>query len=455
MIDEIIQVLLIEDNLLDAELIQDMLNSIKRTTFHISKTSMLSEGIEILEKNEFDLVLLDLNLPDQMGLETLHRVIQQNSRVPVVVISALDDEDLALSAVKEGAEDYLFKGHFDRGILASSIRYAIERKRVNVELIKVQERLEQMVEERTAELKKVNEELRMEITYRKRTEETLRESQSRFIKMTEVLPVVFWMYSPEPMKILYVSPAFEKIYGRPLKQYYDNPLLWLEVVHPDDLNRVEHSLKSQFGKERDLEYRIIRPDGSVRWIIDRIHPFKDENDKYTYVFGVIEDISERKKIEEELRILSITDNLTGLFNQRHFFKKIKEEVRRARRLSYPLCLIMFDLDDFKYFNDTFGHLKGDEVLRNVGVLTLNSIRKDVDTAFRYGGDEFVIILPDLQKEDARVVGNRIAENVRNSLEGIRISIGIATLESDLTVEDIIEKADREMYSEKVLGRTSR
>jgi PleD family two-component response regulator len=99
-----------------------------------------------------------------------------------------------------------------------------------------------------------------------------------------------------------------------------------------------------------------------------------------------------RDLRKELSRLSITDSLTGLYNQRHFYTRLKDEVTRAKRQKHPLSLILLDLDNFKEYNDTYGHLEGDEMLRNVGQIINNSIREGVDSGYRYGGDEFAILL---------------------------------------------------------------
>jgi diguanylate cyclase (GGDEF)-like protein len=157
---------------------------------------------------------------------------------------------------------------------------------------------------------------------------------------------------------------------------------------------------------------------------------------------------ERKRLERELRRLSITDNLTELFNQRCFFEEINQEVTRARRMKYPLCLIVFDLDNFKQYNDTHGHLAGDEVLRGVGRITRQSIRMDVDTAYRYGGDEFAVLLPNTEPKEAWEVAERIKKNIAGELKGVNVSVGISFLEEHSTIKDFIQAADLAMYLDK-------
>ncbi len=311
------------------------------------------------------------------------------------------------------------------------------------------------VKKNTAEIIEMNRRLNSEMKKRNAAEKMRDESDERFRAMAEVIPEVFWMYSHHEKKLLYVSPAFEKIYGRPSDEYYRNPELWLQVVHPDDVDFVRESLDNHFGKEREVEYRILHPDWSIRWIRDRIFPIKDDQGEIVHIVGFCEDITGRKHLEEELRLLSITDGLTGLYNQRHFFKKIAEEIERAKRISYPLCLILFDLDNFKQYNDLHGHLKGDDLLREVGRVTQGVIRKGVDTAFRYGGDEFVIIFPNMTEEGARVLEKRIRVVIQEKIHEIGISVGISQLKEHDTAETFIDAADNAMYLDKEVRKKNK
>ncbi|RLF56849.1 MAG: diguanylate cyclase response regulator, partial [Thermoplasmata archaeon] len=120
-----------------------------------------------------------------------------------------------------------------------------------------------------------------------------------------------------------------------------------------------------------------------------------------------------RNVKEELSRLSITDALTGLYNQRQFYARLKEEMRRAERQNHPLALILLDLDNFKEFNDTHGHVAGDELLRKIGKIILSSIRDGVDSGYRYGGDEFAIILIDADMEIGRGIGKRIERAIEN------------------------------------------
>jgi len=173
---KIIKVLLIEDNLADIVLIKEMLKESLNTTFKLYDVHYLNEGLKYLEENEIDVLLLDLNLPDSQGLDTFQKANEKAPNVPIIILTAFDDEYTAVEAVKEDAQDYLTKGKVDSDLLTRSISYAIERKQIEIELKKYQEHLEELVKERTNELQKSNEKLKREIKARKKAEEEIRAS---------------------------------------------------------------------------------------------------------------------------------------------------------------------------------------------------------------------------------------------------------------------------------------
>jgi len=159
---------------------------------------------------------------------------------------------------------------------------------------------------------------------------------------------------------------------------------------------------------------------------------------------------EVKKRTKKLEEMSLTDCLTGLYNQRFFFKKLDEEATRSSRLKAPLYLLMIDVDKFKQYNDRFGHLAGDVALQAVGKAIHKNIRKNVDSGFRYGGDEFVVILPGTSKEQALEVAKRILKELNNG--NISISAGLVSFdEHGVDARTLLKIADMAMYAAKAEG----
>jgi signal transduction histidine kinase len=157
--DKPAKILLIEDNAADARLVSEMLKESSFLRFKLVHRVRLEEAIKCLREASFDVLLLDLSLPDSHGIDSFNSICTQDQTVPIIVLTGLDDEELAMKLVRAGAQDYLVKGQFDNNLLVRSIRYAIERKKVEEELQKHRDHLEMLVEERTAELTRLNEQL--------------------------------------------------------------------------------------------------------------------------------------------------------------------------------------------------------------------------------------------------------------------------------------------------------
>ncbi len=170
------RVLIIEDNFRDVRLIQEMLKEISSFSFEFEHVERLDEGINCIKNDKFDVLLLDLNLPDSSGIETFIKIYNSAPQVPIVILSGASDEETAVDAVHEGAQDYLMKGEVDGKLLARSIFYAIERKQIEEELVKHRDHLEELVEKRTLGLKEANKQLRIEINERKQAEDEIRAS---------------------------------------------------------------------------------------------------------------------------------------------------------------------------------------------------------------------------------------------------------------------------------------
>lgn len=158
---------------------------------------------------------------------------------------------------------------------------------------------------------------------------------------------------------------------------------------------------------KNMEYALKKKDGTQFWASLTATAVLDKTDEIICLDTVIEDITERKKLEEDVKRLSITDELTGLYNRRYFNTHLHEEIKVAEKWNSTLSLIMVDIDDFKLYNDSFHHLKGDEVIREVAQVISQKIRRGKDWGARFGGDEFAIVLPGTSGPDAFKVAERI------------------------------------------------
>lgn len=154
-------------------------------------------------------------------------------------------------------------------------------------------------------------------------------------------------------------------------------------------------------------------------------------------------IKERNS-QSELKRLCITDDLTGLYNRRHFFARLREEIIRAQRQKQPLSLILFDFDDFKQVNDKNGHLAGDALLQKFGKIIDSQIRHVVDSSYRYGGDEFAVILSGADRDISRSIGKRIRKVFEKECN-MSVSVGYAIFSEGITPQAFFNEADKSLY----------
>ncbi len=193
------------------------------------------------------------------------------------------------------------------------------------------------------------------------------------------------------------------------------------------------------GYSDDYKYVEVVNAGATDFINK---PFRVEELEAKIRRGIIE-----RNTKRELKRLTITDSLTGLYNQRHFYSRLNDEIFRSKRTDEDLAVILLDLDDFKDYNDRLGHIAGDELLLTFGRIINEQIRQGVDSGFRYGGDEFAIILVDANKEICKSIEDRIAKAYSDEChEGV--SMGYAMYQVGMDAEDIVAEADKHLYKFK-------
>jgi diguanylate cyclase (GGDEF)-like protein/PAS domain S-box-containing protein len=227
-----------------------------------------------------------------------------------------------------------------------------------------------------------------------------------------------------------------------------------KIIHPEDtpmmVNDHQKVIRGDYAPER-YTFRLINKEEKIIYVEGNFRRLKEKNE-IVGVLAVLRDVTEKIRLEKELLELSITDGLTGLHNQRHFYNELDKEMERAKRQHTTLSLLLFDLDDFKVFNDIHGHLEGDKVLRNVAHAVLKSVRR-MDSAYRYGGDEFTVILPGATRIEATQVAERIRKTFETTpyLQQIKLSIGLVEFDPQYDLTNFVKYADEAMYTAKKMG----
>lgn len=288
------------------------------------------------------------------------------------------------------------------------------------------------------------------------------------LESTKAIP---WKIDWASLKFTYIGPQIEKLLGW-------SPSSWVSVedwaarMHHDDREWVVNYCvaQSKAGTDHEADYRALTSKGNYVWIRDVVHVVRNDKGEVDSLIGFMFDISERKKTEhqllslqKELEELSFKDSLTGVANRRMFDSMMETEWANAKRNQQPLSLILLDIDYFKQYNDEYGHIQGDDCLKQVARTLSSATSRPRDFFARYGGEEFVIILPETDEQSAR----KIAERCRDGILQKEIPHGKSQVSSVLTISmgvgciipsqqdealAFIEEVDRRLYMAKQQGR---
>ena len=294
------------------------------------------------------------------------------------------------------------------------------------------------------------------------------EAEAKYRALVEQIPAVVYLDPvDEDSDSIYVSPQVVTLLGVDQQEWLSDPYCWRRHVHPEDIERVWEEYQQAFNEHTTLnhEYRMVHEDGTVKWVLEQAYPIKDEHGKPWMIQGVIFDISARKAAEEQVAFLAYHDKLTGLPNRVLFEEMLENAISRARRHDLGVGVIFLDLDNFKLVNDSLGHAAGDMLLAQLAE-RLRVCTRETDLVARQGGDEFLLLLSDLDRTDAgpssengMIVAESVAARVHEALaepftlSGTEFiasaSIGISLFPQDaLDAETLMKNADSAMYQSK-------
>ncbi len=300
-----------------------------------------------------------------------------------------------------------------------------------------------------------------DITARMESERARHESEEMLRELAANMPEMVWIWEAKTEEFVYLSPAVERVFGRRLSLGKSTASEFFAALHPDDAARALAGAKEHPLGGYDGEFRVVRPDGTVRWIHGRTFAIRDEAGEVHRVAGIGADISERKDAEERLLRLAHYDHLTDLPNRKFFDDSLDRVIAQASERKQVVAVLLLDLDRFKTVNDTLGHATGDELLRQAAGRLLEHVRLR-DVVGRLGGDEFGLVLQSL---DGVQGAGTVAGNILRALKApfdiggrelfLSASIGIAAYPADAQDRDsLLRYADTAMYQAKAEGRAT-
>lgn len=297
-----------------------------------------------------------------------------------------------------------------------------------------------------------------DVTNQKKVELALRESDENFRLIAHYSSDLITILDPNGVH-LYSSHSHKAIYGYDPSYYIFRSFFF--DVHQEDLPLLHKSFIDMFftKEPKHIEMRKRHKEGDWIWVDAVLNPVLDEEGNIKHIVTVARNMTERKQFQEQLEYLAYRDALTGLPNRRLFSERLEQNVKRHKREKKTLAVMVLDCDKFKNINDTYGHDVGDLVIQEFAKRISTNIR-ETDTVARMGGDEFEILLPDITREEAEMIAERIIEAVRKPLKvndeqtvNISTSIGISLYPLDtIHKESILKYADIALYAAKKAGR---
>lgn len=414
------KMLIVEDNPGDARLLSEMLNEQNLHNISLKHVECMADAERYLLLESVDIILLDLGLPDAQGPEAVRRAHAAAPRVPLVVLSGLDDESMAVQALKEGAQDYLIKGQIEPRELLRALHYSMERKNIEDVLFEEKER-----------------------------------AQATLACIGDAV-----ICTDISGNITYLNLVAEKMTGWSLLEVGGRPMA--DAFHiVDGVSRIRISNPMERAIDRDQMDGIppnsilIRRDGKEISIEDSISPIHDREASVIGAVIIFRDVSAARAMTRQITHSAQHDHLTNLPNRSLLNDRIGQAIALARRHTHRLAVLFLDLDGFKHINDSLGHPSGDKLIQSVASRLVDKVRSP-DTVSRQGGDEFIVLLSEVQEaEDAAITARRLLRAIEEPHHVdahelyVTASIGVSVYPDDGTdAETLVKNADTAMYQAK-------
>ncbi|HEY5759128.1 MAG TPA: EAL domain-containing protein [Steroidobacter sp.] len=413
-------VLLIDANAEDEQLFREELALIRDAPFELELVRTLADGLARLRPGQapVDVILLDLHLPDSLGLTTFLRLQPKAADRPIIVLVGQVDEELGVEAVERGALDYLIKQQVVSTLLNKALRYATERTHTLL---------------------------------------ALKASETRYRELYENVVAGVFQTTPDG-KFMAANPALVRLLG----YANEDELLELRIerdlyMYPEERDNWLRSM-AVAGEIRNAELVLKRKDGRKIVVLENSRAVRDDLGQVIYYEGTLTDITEAHELSRQLSYEASHDALSGLINRREFELRLQRALDSVQAGStHAVCYL--DLDQFKIINDTCGHIAGDELLRQLAHVLQGRVRSN-DTLARLGGDEFGLLLHDCGIDDALMVANGLLKAVEhhafvwgNSTFSVGASIGLVPVTPIFRrVTQVLQAADAACYAAKDQGR---
>ncbi|NCC41599.1 MAG: response regulator, partial [Gammaproteobacteria bacterium] len=392
-----------------------------------------AEALALVARTRFDLILLDARMPGMDGFETCRILHRDHPEIPVIFVTAENDNDSEVRALQAGALDFITK----------PINPPVVRARVGVYL----------------QLKAQSDRLRL--------------SEARYARAVRGTSDGLWEWEVQTGEA-YLSPRYKALLGYGEDEIDDSLAGFEALVHPADLPLVQAAHEAHLHRHApfDIELRLRTKGGGYRWFRSRAQAEWNVDGAPMCMAGAVTDITEHKSAQEallrakeeaeransalqaanaELNRLATTDRLTGSANRWAFETRAEVEIGRSQRYGEPLSLILFDIDHFKSINDRFGHLVGDRVLIEIARRVRLDLR-GVDMLARWGGEEFTILLPNCCLADAVKLAEKLralmADTPFAEAGAVTSSFGVADWAQGDDLDRWVKRADEALYAAK-------
>lgn len=413
----------------DEQSVLDILRMhLEQEGFTCTTTTDPRQALDEVGSRTFDAIVTDLRMPEISGNEVVERARTVDPDLAIIVVTAVVEVSNAVQAMRLGADEYVLKP-FDLNEISIAVAKALEKRR----LVAENRRYQAQLEERMADAER---DLRTTHIYL----ENLLNSAVDAIMATD-----------RNARIRFSNRGAQQLLGYTEDELHELNL-WDILIGGREEYDYLHRVTNIDAPIQNYESEFRHKNGETIPVSISLSKMQTDEDAAPSVLAICKDITEQKRLEMELKEMTIRDSLTGLYNQRSFYDKLRAEVERAKRQKYPLTLLFIDVDNFKSYNDAHDHLAGDRVLEEIGGVIRECTRQHVDLGFRYGGDEFTVILPEAPETQAR----QIAERIRTTFQAKRfdmltLSIGLMAYNEKYSERAFVQFTDSMMYEAKRAG----